>query len=114
MLEKGKTEAKLKFEIELSSSGRVGAAVTRARGGVGVARGGGGMFTYLATLSTVSTVSTVSSNPVIPGEIICIPVEEWRCSLLSTFLEIRSSKTHSLYNSTESQINQMIDSLCNS
>ena len=43
-----------------------------------------------------------------------VPVEEWRCSLLSTFLEIRSSKTHSLYNSTESQINQMIDSLCNS
>ena len=40
--------------------------MTRARGGVGVARGGGGMFTYLATLSTVS------SNPVIPGEIICI------------------------------------------
>ena len=46
--------------------------MTRARGGVGVARGGGGMFTYLATLSTVFTVSTVSSNPVIPGEIICI------------------------------------------
>ena len=43
--------------------------MTRARGGVGVARGGGGMFTYLATLSTISTVS---SNPVIPGEIICI------------------------------------------
>ena len=43
-----------------------------------------------------------------------VPVEEWRCSLLSTFLEIRSSKTHSQYNSTESQINQMIDSLCNS
>ena len=43
--------------------------MTRARGGVGVARGGGGMFTYLAT---VSTISTVSSNPVIPGEIICI------------------------------------------
>ena len=43
-----------------------------------------------------------------------VPVEEWRCSLLSTFLEIRSSKTHSLYNTTESQINQMIDSLCNS
>ena len=46
--------------------------MTRARGGVGVARGGGGMFTYLATLSTISTISTVSSNPVIPGEIICI------------------------------------------
>ena len=49
--------------------------MTRARGGVGVARGGGGMFTYLATLSTVSTISiisTISSNPVIPGEIICI------------------------------------------
>ena len=46
--------------------------MTRARGGVGVARGGGGMFTYLATLSTVSIISTISSNPVIPGEIICI------------------------------------------
>ena len=69
MLEKGKTEAASDFQIELSSPGRGGAAVTRARGGVGVARGGGGLFAYLASLSTVSTVS---SNPVIPGEIICI------------------------------------------
>ena len=39
MLEKGKTEAKLNFQIKLSSSGRGGAAVTRARGGVGAGHG---------------------------------------------------------------------------